>query len=131
MAWFLRRVPLWLAIAAATYAALEWEIRTGADVPLLDTWLDSRDLRVAATLLLVMGVFGLALLVATAVWGYLLQAMPSRIQLPLGLELDWTPEDAKALREIDEKQQQDIDQTIKLVRDLAADVKRLQRGARR
>ncbi|HEV3000221.1 MAG TPA: hypothetical protein VGW75_05720 [Solirubrobacteraceae bacterium] len=125
--WMLDRLPLAVASAATVYALLEFEIADHPKLPVIDGWLSAQDARVVAKAVLLAGVFVAVYIVAAIAWRSLLHATPTRLKGPLGFELDWSPEDAKGLRDVDERQQDDLDKLATLVRDLAAKVKTLER----
>ncbi len=127
MRWVADRLPLFLALAAGGYALVEFEITQDPKLPLIETWLSRGDARVAAKALLVAAVFVVVYVVAAIAWRSLVHATPTRLKGPLGFELDWTPEDAKGLRDVDERQQEDLDKLAKLVQDMAAKVRALER----
>jgi hypothetical protein len=117
-----------MAAAATVYALFAFDIQQDPELPLIDSWLEPDDARVVAKALLMALVFIVVYLIVAVAWRSLLHAAPGRIKGPLGFELDWTPEDAKDLREVDERQQEDVDRLTRLVSDLARAVKRLERG---
>lgn len=127
MRWVLERLPLAVALAVTVFALLEFEIRDDPKLPLIHTWLSPADAKLVAKALLLVLTFVVAYVFAVIIWRSLLSATPTRLKGPLGFELDWTPEDAKDLREVDERQQEDIKKLAKLVRELAGKVSKLEK----
>jgi hypothetical protein len=123
MRWILARLPLLLSGAVTIYVMVAFEISRDPKLPVVDSWLEIKDQRLVAEFLLLALTFVLVYVVLTIIWRSLLQAAPSRLKGPLGFEMDWAPEDAKSLREVDEKQQESINDLTTLTRDLARKLK--------
>lgn len=116
LAWLVRRLPLWLALAATFYVAAEVDIAQDPDLPLIDSWLESATKQDVALMLLLALVFILVLLLASVAWRFVLQATPNRLKGPLGIELDWTPEVARQVKGADDALQREIEATVALVK---------------
>ena len=123
--WVLSRSPILLALAAVIWVGLVVQITKDPQVPVIDSWIEPADQRVVAKLLLCVLVFVLVALLASMLLRYVMSATPARMKGPLGFELDWTLEDATALKENDDKLQRQLEEQADFGEKLARRVNRL------
>ncbi len=127
--WLLKRIPLLIAAGGAVFVLLSVSITADPTLPIIDGWLDPSDTRTAAKAVLVVGVFFVVLVLAGCVERWSIRGTPNRFAGPFGFQLDWTPEDAKELREIYDSLQAAQKSAADLIQETAKRVRKLERRA--